>query len=216
PVRMIAGMLYDVYEEARLQATLVSLGLSELESSILIQQIERKINVPLTSSTGRVLDAVAAALDVCQKRTYDGEPAMRLEGVAHYGYPSVALPVEITSYAGRPVLDTRLILDAVLVAKQRGERTKDIAASAQNTIAEGIAMIAAQAAEAMGVNVVGLSGGVAYNKAIVKKIKSVCALSDLELFSNTAVPRGDGGISFGQAVLTAMIKSGQYELAIRP
>ncbi|MGZ4904088.1 MAG: carbamoyltransferase HypF [Halobacteriota archaeon] len=216
PVRMIAGMLYDVYEEARLRATLVSLGLGELEASILMQQIERGVNVPLTSSTGRVLDAVAAALGVCEKRTYDGEPAMRLEAIAHYGWPDVPLPVEIVPCEGRLVLDTRLILDEVLVAKQRRESVKNIAASAQIGIAEGIATIAAQAAEAMGINTVGLSGGVAYNNAIVKKIKSVCALSDLELFTNTAIPRGDGGISFGQAVLTAMVKSGQYELALRP
>ncbi|MGZ4915349.1 MAG: carbamoyltransferase HypF [Halobacteriota archaeon] len=214
PVRMIAGMLYDVYEEARLIATLISLGLDELQASILLQQIERRVNAPLTSSTGRVLDAIAAALGVCQKRTYDGEPAMRLEALAHYGHPSVPLPIEITSYEGRPVLETRRILDGVLTAKQRGEAAKDIAASAQNTIAEGIALIAAQAAEATGVKAVGLSGGVAYNKAIVKKVQSVCALFDLEFFTNTAVPRGDGGISFGQAVLTAMVKSHQYDLAL--
>ncbi len=216
PVRMIAGMLYDVCEEAHLEATLVSLGLSELEASILMQQIGRRVNVPLTSSTGRVLDAIAAALGVCEKRTYDGEPAMRLEAIAHYGRPNIQLPVEITSYEGRPVLDTRLTLADVLSAKRRGESTKDIAASAQSAIAEGIALIASQAAEARGIDVVGLSGGVAYNKAIVKRVESTCALSDLVLFTNTAVPRGDGGISFGQAVLAAMVKSGEYKLASSP
>ncbi len=216
PVRMIAGMLYGVYDDAHLHATLTSLGLSDLEASILIQQVERGINVPLTSSTGRVLDAVAAALGVCKTRTYDGEPAMRLEAAAHYGRPSVPLSVEIIPYEGRPVLDTRLILDEILVARQRGESTKDLAASAQAAIAEGVATIAAQAAETEGIRAVGLSGGVAYNNAIVKKVASVCARSDLALFTNTAVPRGDGGISFGQAVLTAMVKSEEYELALQP
>jgi len=107
PVRMVAGILYSICDERELAATLTSLGLSELESSILLQQIERKVNVPMTSSTGRVLDAVSAALGLCQKRTYDGEPAMTLEGVARYGYPDVALPLEISTYQDRPILDTR-------------------------------------------------------------------------------------------------------------
>ncbi len=141
---------------------------------------------------------------------------MRLEALAHYGRPSVPLPVEITQYEGRLTLDTRPLLDGVLVAKQHRKNVKDIAASAQAAVAEGIATIAAQAAEAQGIKAIGLSGGVAYNQATVAKIQSICALHDLELFTNTAVPRGDGGISFGQAVLAAMVKSGQYELALQP
>jgi len=216
PARMIAGILYEICGAAELKKALISLGLNGLEASVLEQQIERKVNVPLTSSTGRVLDAIAAALGICQKRTYDGEPAMRLEGVAHYGYPDVELPIEITTYDGRPVLDTRLILKEVLQAKASGRSVKNIAASAQNAVAQGIATIAVGAAESIGVSAVGLSGGVAYNKAIVTRIESMCRQHQLDLYTNTAVPRGDGGISFGQAILTAMIKSGKYDLKLRP
>lgn len=214
PVRMVAGILHSICDERELAATLTSLGLSELESSILLQQIERKVNVPMTSSTGRVLDAVSAALGLCQKRTYDGEPAMTLEGVARYGYPDVALPLEISTYQDRPILDTRPVLAEILHAKKQGKSTKNIAASAQVTIARGIATIAADAAEAIGTSNIGLSGGVAYNKAIVTTINEVCDERDLALFTNTKVPRGDGGISFGQAILTAMVKSGSYDLKL--
>jgi len=214
PLRMVAGILHGIYDERELAGTLTSLGLSEEEASILLQQIERKVNVPTTSSTGRVLDAVSAALGICQKRTYDGEPAMTLEGVAHYGYPDVALPLEISTYHDRPILDTRLVLAEILQAKKRGKSTKNIAASAQVTIARGIATIAAEAAEAIGTSNIGLSGGVAYNKAIVTTVNKVCDAHDLLLFTNTKVPRGDGGISFGQAILTAMVKSESYDLKL--
>jgi hydrogenase maturation protein HypF len=214
PVRMVAGILHGIYDEAELVATLASLGLSELESSILLQQIERNVNVPMTSSTGRVLDAVSAALGICQKRTYDGEPAMTLEGVARYGYPDVALPLEISTYRDRTILDTRPVLAEILEAKKHGQSTKNIAASAQVTIARGIATIAAEAAEAIGTSNIGLSGGVAYNKAIVTTVNEVCNTRGLVLFTNTKVPRGDGGISFGQAILTAMVKSGSYDLKL--
>ena len=214
PVRMVAGILHGIYDEGELVATLASLGLSELESSVLLQQIERSVNVPLTSSTGRVLDAVSAALGICQKRTYDGEPAMSLEAVARYGYPDVQLPLEISTYRDRSILDTRPVLAEILQAKKHGQSTKNIAASAQVTIARGIATIAAEAAEAIGTSNIGLSGGVAYNKAIVTTVNEVCNTRELVLFTNTKVPRGDGGISFGQAILTAMVKSGSYDLKL--
>jgi hydrogenase maturation protein HypF len=214
PVRMIAGILHDVYEQRKLAATLISLGFNKLESSILLEQIERGVNVPMTSSTGRVLDAVSSALGVCQKRTYDGEPAMTLEGVAYYGHPDVELPLEITTYDGRQVLDTRLLLAEVLRAKEARKSPKDIAASAQTIIARGIATIAVEAAQDAGTRNVGLSGGVAYNKAIVKAVRRVCDTHGCLLFTNTKVPRGDGGISFGQAVLTAIVKSGDYSFKL--
>jgi hydrogenase maturation protein HypF len=214
PVRMIAGILHDIYEQRKLAATLISLGLNKLESSILLEQIERGVNVPMTSSTGRVLDAVSAALGVCQKRTYDGEPAMTLEGVAHYGHPDVELPLEIVTYDGRQVLDTRPLLAEVLRAKEARKSSKDIAASAQTIIARGIATIAVEAAQDAGMRNVGLSGGVAYNKAITKTVHRVCDTHGCLFFSNTKVPRGDGGISFGQAVLTAMVKSGDYSFKL--
>jgi hydrogenase maturation protein HypF len=210
PVRMVAGILHGIYEDRKLAATLTSLGLSALESSILLEQIERSVNVPITSSTGRVLDAVSSALGVCQKRTYDGEPAMTLEGVAHYGHPDVALPLEMATFHGRQVLDTRPLLAEVVRAKEEHKSTKNLAASAQATLARGIATIAVEAAEAAGTKNVGLSGGVAYNKAIVKTVDEVCDAHGFILFTNTKVPRGDGGVSFGQAVLTAMVKSGDY------
>jgi hydrogenase maturation protein HypF len=214
PVRMVAGVLHSVFEVHNLTSTLTSLGLSELESSILLEQIERKVNVPLTSSTGRVLDAVASALDICQKRTYDGEPAMTLEGVAHYGHPDITLPLEITTYQRRQVLDTRPLLAEVLHAKEERKSVKNIAASAQATLARGIATIATEAAESAGIKNVGLSGGVAYNKAIIKTVEDVCKSHGFALYTNTKVPRGDGGISFGQAVLTAMVKSGDSGLTL--
>ncbi len=211
PIRMIAGMLYDICDEKELCSILTNLGLSNLEASVILQQIERNVNVTMTSSTGRVLDAVSAALGICQKRTYDGEPAMTLEGVAHYGHPHVKLPIAISTHNGRLVLDTRVILDAVLEAKNKGISIKNIAASAQNAIAQGLAAIAAHAAESADIKSIGLSGGVAYNKTIVSKIEKNCKDNSLELFTNTKVPRGDGGISFGQAVLAALVKSGEYE-----
>jgi hydrogenase maturation protein HypF len=217
PIRMIAGMLYDICGEKELCSILTNLGLSNLEASVLLKQIERNVNVTMTSSTGRVLDAISAALGICQKRTYDGEPAMTLEGVAHYGHPHVKLPIAISTHNGRLVLDTRVILNAVLEAKNKGISIKDIAASAQNAIAQALATIAADAAESADIRNVGLSGGVAYNKTIVSKIEKKCKDNDLELFTNTKVPRGDGGISFGQAILAALVKSGEYEFtALKP
>jgi hydrogenase maturation protein HypF len=106
------------------------------------------------------------------------------------------------------------LLAEVLRAKVERKSVKNIAASAQATLARGIAMIAMEAAESAGIKNVGLSGGVAYNKAIVKTVGELCDARGFALFTNTKVPRGDGGISFGQAVLTAMVKSGDRDLTL--
>jgi hydrogenase maturation protein HypF len=106
------------------------------------------------------------------------------------------------------------LLAEVLHAKEERKSVKNIAASAQTTLARGIAMIATEAAESAGIKNVGLSGGVAYNKAIIKTVEDVCKSHGFALHTNTKVPRGDGGISFGQAVLTAMVKSGDSGLTL--
>ena len=60
-----------------------------------MRQIETRFNSPLTSSTGRILDAVSLLLGVCVERTYEGEPAMKLEAFAAKGKDSVEIPVSI-------------------------------------------------------------------------------------------------------------------------
>jgi hydrogenase maturation protein HypF len=94
------------------------------------------------------------------------------------------------------------LLDAVLLAK--GDyRHEDIAASAQKALAEGLVDIAIRVGKMKGIDSIGISGGVAYNDAIVRHMKERAVGEGFRFFTQYRVPCGDGGISLGQAVMAA-------------
>ena len=203
PARMAAGILSREYPTEELRKILreISQGFrSEKEIDIVLKQIEQKYNTPKTTSTGRVLDAISALLGICYERTYEGEPAMKLEALAFKGR-AIDMPVIIRN-EGRYVLDTTEILDAVLQFKNKF-KASDVAASAQKAIAEGLARIAIKVAKKEKIDVVGFSGGVAYNDAIVRYTRKKIEKESLKFLTQTKVSCGDGGISLGQAVIAA-------------
>jgi hydrogenase maturation protein HypF len=191
-------MLYGILPTRETTDLLQSRGWTDIEIAVLERQLERGLNVPYTSSTGRVLDAVAAMLGICRERTYDGEPAMKLEAAAAKGKPEAWEPV-ILSEPGREILSTR---DLVRKAWQRRgtEDIADIAASVQYNLARGIARIAIDAAYDHDVRRVALSGGVVYNHAIRETILSEIRNAGLEDIINAGFPLGDGCISYGQCI----------------
>jgi len=202
PARMAAGILSRKYNQSELSEIFEHyFGKDEL--NVVLRQVETKFNSPLTSSTGRVLDSIAALLGVCVERTYEGEPAMKLEAFAMSGKACVEIPVVIKKFEGRHVLDTTEIIDAVYLAK--GEHSPhDIAASAQNAIAKGLCEMAVKAAKDKDIEVIGFSGGVAYNNAIVTDARKLAEEEGFEFITHGKVPCGDGGISLGQAIMGAM------------
>ena len=203
PLRMAAGILYGSVDDKKI-VDLLTADASEAEAEVIVRQVERKFNVAYSSSAGRVLDAVSAVLGICYRRTYEGEPAMKLESVAFRGNPSnVMLKCDIIKIDGRNVVDSSGFLRSVLEARDAGHSKYDIAASAQVTLAQAFAKQACDAAKTAGVPIVGFSGGVAVNAAIGKTIEDYVEKEGLKFVTNHKLPCGDGGVSFGQAVLAA-------------
>jgi len=177
-------------------------GLPDEELEIVKFQIKRGINCPETSSAGRFLDGVAAWLGICRERTYEGEPAMRLEAVAAAGNP---IPVEppMGEREGRLLLDTVAIFQELHRLREAGASVADLAATAQDALAHGLARIAVQVAKEFGIQAVGLTGGVAVNDRIASVVREEAKAADLRFLCHRKVPPGDGGLSFGQLVQTA-------------
>ena len=200
PARMVAGILSDKYNSDELSGILEPYFAQD-ELRILMRQVETGFNSPLTSSTGRILDAVSALLGVCTERTYEGEPAMKLEAFAKKGKDRVEISVVIGKQDGKYVLDTTAIIDAVYLAKENGHSLPDIAASAQCAVATGLCEMAIKTATEKGIDVIGFSGGVAYNDAIITKAGIIAKNAGFEFVTHTKVPCGDGGISLGQAIM---------------
>jgi hydrogenase maturation protein HypF len=167
------------------------------------------LNVALTSSTGRVLDAVSALLGICREKTYDGEPAMKLESAAAGG----RLDDWELSYfkeGSSEVLSTRRLIKKVLEGYKvtpvdDSRKISDIAASFQYNLARGIAGLAIHAARDRDIPLVVLSGGVAYNRAIRETISDQVNHAGLELLINADYPLGDSCISFGQCRYAGML-----------
>lgn len=201
PMRMVAGILYGSIDDDRL-LSIMQANMGEVEARVVLRQVETGVNVAYSSSAGRVLDAVAALLGVCYRRTYEGEPAMKLESFALKGdADKVKLPCEAISISGRSVIDSRSLLRGVVEALDEGKDKHDIAASAQVALARAFAEQACNVARKSGASTIGFSGGVAVNAAISKAIEDYVKGEGLKFVTNHRLPCGDGGVSLGQAVL---------------
>ncbi|MFA5222291.1 MAG: carbamoyltransferase HypF [Methanoregula sp.] len=197
-------MLYGILPNERVVSLLVSRGWSDIEIGVLTKQVGSGFNVTMTSSTGRVLDAASALLGCCRERTYDGEPAMKLEAAAAGG---TAEPWELsftTRNGCEQLRSPNLMQEACdrLFASPPGNRQaiRDIAASFQYNLARGIAHLAIHAAERDGMKTVALSGGVASNYALRETIRAELGAAGLVCRINADYPPGDGCVSFGQCV----------------
>ncbi|MCZ7385566.1 MAG: hypothetical protein O8C63_12580 [Candidatus Methanoperedens sp.] len=201
PARMAAGVLSGKYKPDEL-SRIFKPYFEKNELAIVLKQMETGFNSPLTSSTGRILDAIAALLGVCAERTYEGEPAMKLEAFAMKGKNIVDMPVIFKKTDGKYVFDTTGIIETVYLAMDEYPYP-DIAASSQAALARGLCEMAIRAARDKKIGVIGFSGGVAYNNAIISTARNIAEEEGFEFVVHTKVPCGDGGISLGQAVMGA-------------
>ncbi len=200
PLRAAAGYLWAAgFRGDALRERLAARGLADAAADVVTQQLARAVNAPATTSAGRFLDAVAAWLGVCRERTYEGEPAMRLEAAARTGCP-LALPVTVGEAGGRLEVDLVSVFASLVEMEEEGVPLADLAATAQAALARGAAAAAIRVAKACGATTVGLSGGVAVNDAIASEYWRSVEANGLRAVTNLFVPCGDGGVSFGQAV----------------
>ena len=211
PVPMPGGDLATLRPGRMAAAFLLAAGLDPVEAGlplkelrIVVHQIERGLNCPETTSAGRFLDAVSAWLGICRERTYEGEPAMRLEAAAAGGCPAPVEPV-ILERNGRSVLDTVALFRELFRLRGEGASVADLAATAQDALARGLARIAIRAAKEEGIGVIGITGGAAVNDRIASAVKREVGGAGLRYVQHGKVPPGDGGISFGQLVHAAYI-----------
>lgn len=206
-------MLYGILPDERVTSLLSARGWTDVELGVLQKQVASGFNVTMTTSTGRVLDAAAALLGICRERTYDGEPAMKLESAAAAGTPE-AWDLSFRSRDGCETLSTRALmetalenLDGLADRSPPGRGVCDIAASFQYNLARGIAQMAVRAATREGMKTVALSGGVAYNHAIRTTIEKEVAAAGLTCITGRDYPLGDGCVSYGQCVYAGRLRA---------
>ena len=201
PLRMAAGILHRKMEVTEwLLSKSHHLPHGKREAAVILKQLE-KGPTPETTSCGRVLDAISALLGICYERTYEGEPAMKLESTAINGRDVLDLQPVIKGNT----LDTTFLVHEIFENKNRHSKA-DRAYSTQSYLARGLAELAVREAERLQVDHVGFSGGVAYNKHITVAMRNAVEGVGFKFLVHRQIPAGDGGTSFGQAVVAGFQK----------
>jgi hydrogenase maturation protein HypF len=197
PLRMAAGILQkEIDLEPWLMERKEHFPHGEEEIRTIMQQLSCDRSIPQTTSCGRILDAASAILDTCFERTYEGEPAMKLESLAKSGKNVLGIEPIIN---GDTLQTTQMLYE--LVENRNKYSRPDLANSAHFYLSKGLAQLAVEKALENGIKSVGFSGGAACNELLVSVIRKNVEDSGLKFLVNKAIPPGDGGISFGQAVV---------------
>jgi hydrogenase maturation protein HypF len=202
PIRVAAAILNKTMNvESWLLDHSKQLVHGETEANLILHQLRNSASFTNTTSCGRVLDAVAAVLGVCYERTYEGEPAIKLESAATNGKDILSLDPIIEG----TVLDTSQMLHAIF-ENQHKVSVADLSYSAHAYLARGLASIAVTKAVEQRVKTVGFSGGAACNQILVEIMRHTVETSGLRFLVHKSVPPGDGGVSFGQAIVGGFFK----------
>jgi hydrogenase maturation protein HypF len=159
---------------------------------------------PVSTSAGRLFDAVASLLGVAQVSSFEAEAAMRLEALAApLSHIVAAEAVDTLAGADGLVLDTVRLVAALVRERGRGRPVDELAAVFHESLAQGISRVCVRLGSELGIDRVALSGGVFQNALLLARVEQLLRERDLVVFANHEVPANDGGISLGQALVAA-------------
>jgi hydrogenase maturation protein HypF len=199
PRRTAVGVLYEVLGDAAFaMGHLPPLqAFSRAESRVVRQMLVQQVNSPVTSSAGRLFDAIAALAGLQQRVSFEGQAAMALEFAIQDAQTQEAYPFGIDATAPAPlVVDWEPMLRAVIEDIQGGMPVQRIAAKFHNTLAETIVAVA----QRLGQERVILTGGCFQNRYLTERTVRRLAASGFRAYWHRRVPPNDGGIALGQAV----------------
>ncbi|MGD9118304.1 MAG: carbamoyltransferase HypF [Dehalococcoidia bacterium] len=201
PYRMALSYLYTLLgEEFELDGLpLASVNADEL--SIIKQQLKKKINSPLTSSAGRLFDAVSALLGVRGEIDYEAQAAIELEMLAAATKEAKAYPFVINSEDGVGIVRLCKLWTALVGDVKSKVQLSEISLKFHKTVAEITAETCQLIAKDSKIKRVALSGGVFQNRLLLKLTIAALQREGFEVLTHRLVPPNDGGLSLGQAVI---------------
>jgi hydrogenase maturation protein HypF len=153
---------------------------------------------PISTSAGRLFDAVASLLGVAHSSSFEASAAMRLEALARTVTGAVA-PIPVHHTGAPLVLDTPSLVGALVERHRAGRGAAELAAVFHESLAAAVAAACDELAESTGVTRVALSGGVFQNALLLARTAALLREQRLSVYVNHAVPANDGGVSLGQA-----------------
>jgi hydrogenase maturation protein HypF len=218
PYRTAIGYVLTLLgEDALSRDSPVMREVDDVEIEVIKRQVERKINSPLTSSMGRLFDAISALLGIRGAIDYEGQAAVELEMAAYSGLiarsvSDDAIPGDDESYPyhiiedhGIKIVRLKDLLAAVVEDLNQGDSKSLISLKFHNTVARMIGEMCRLAADETGITQIALSGGVFQNRLLLRKALKLLESSGFQVFTHRQVPCNDGGISLGQAVIANFV-----------
>jgi hydrogenase maturation protein HypF len=199
PFRMGLAHLLHAVGEWDLHCPTVEQATEE-ERRIIRWQIEQDVNAPLTSSVGRLFDAVASILGVRHRARYEAQAAIELEAIADGTADAAPYPLEISG--GAPlVIDPGAVIRAIADDVAGGAPAALVASRFHATLADAVVRVCERVRRSTGLRRVVLSGGVFQNVTLLAAARHGLEAIGFEVFSHHLVPPNDGGIALGQAVI---------------
>jgi hydrogenase maturation protein HypF len=179
-------------------------GLDRRKLKLLLNMMERDVNSPLTSSCGRLFDAVAALAGVRQAVNYEAQAAIELENAIAEPAGEEAYRLKLTPSGDGPlIIDTKPLFAELLDDLHRLVPAPMISTKFHQGLVDVFARIAQHIRERESLNRVCLSGGTFQNRFLAEHLQQRLAGLSFEVFAHSEVPAGDGGLSLGQALVAA-------------
>ena len=162
--------------------------------------VKKEINAPLTSSMGRLFDAVSALLNLRLEANYEGQPAIELEMVADESETD-AYSFASSFEDGKIIINPEPVIAHIVEDLEHKEDISKISARFHNAVCQMVISTCDLIAQDSGITQVGLSGGVFQNFWLLSKIKSGLEKKGFKVYTHHQVPANDGGICLGQAII---------------
>lgn len=195
--RIAAGILLDFKDELEISNVEDYIKIDKQNLQIIKQILEKGINSPLTSSMGRLFDAVSSLIDLKNYSSFEGQAAMELEFIA---YKSISesgyYTYEINKENDVFIIDFVPIIKKLLLDKRNKISNSKISSKFHNTLVEIIFSVA----KTINVKNIALSGGCFQNSILLEKSITKLKESGFHPYWQKKVPVNDGGISLGQIV----------------
>jgi hydrogenase maturation protein HypF len=175
---------------------------AEGEPEIIRDQVKKTINAPLTSSMGRLFDAVAALIGVRGVIDYEAQAAIDLETIANDAPSETGLyPFSLEEQEDISIIKVHVLLAAIIKDLKKNVPQAVIAARFHNTVALMILATCQNISSKTGLKQVALSGGVFQNRLLLNKSIIMLESAGFEVYTHRQVPCNDGGISLGQVAI---------------
>ena len=206
--RVAVSMIYGYTKDRELAGEIMKkLDLcSEKESKVQFAMADRKLNAVLSTSVGRLFDAVSAILGIRHKSSFEGEASMALEFAAeayeqnnHVQKQNEKIDPLVYEEDGHIILNTQLLVQRIVEAKLQGSDSDRLAYWFHKILAEQITAVCVEARNVSGRQKVALSGGVFQNRLLLRLTEERLTEEGFEVLRHRMVPPNDGGIAVGQA-----------------